>query len=158
LLYPQQRYLGMRDTTGTYTDNWKDFGADYTGYRDADTYEGGVYIMNNNAVAYLASDDSWNASAFTAPTNFEGRSIRSGRNGLLLGFNFGFQGVLMLWDAIADRAIAPWIWVNGTVLSIDAYQGNWLVLTSKEILLTNGYTVEKLYDSIDNPLNLSGYG
>lgn len=127
-----------------WNDKYKDFGlgslAVNTDFRDADTYEDWVVAGNGHDVAvYNITDNSFNASGLTFPSNFKLRSVRSGRTGVLLGLNTGDRSVLVLWDVNTPRSIAPWIWLKGNIQFIRAYQGNWIVVTDREILLTNGY-------------------
>lgn len=153
LLYAGNSDLGMYDGT-TWTDNWKTLTA---GQHPMDAYEDSVVIANKDTYALLASDDSFNASAFTLPSNFTAVGPRSGVNGILLAANFGYQGVLMLWNLITDRAIAPWKWTKGQVLAIERYGLGWIVLTQREILLTDGYNTRQLVGILDDKFSLSGF-
>lgn len=144
LLYARTRYLGMYDGT-TWTDDWKDFGADISpagAYRPMENYESTVLMGNGNKVASLdITTDTFNASAFTLPDGFVVRAIKRGRNGVLLGVNFGNQGILILWDNYSDRSLAPWIWLNSTIQSIKEHNGDWIVITTKSVMFTNGYSI-----------------
>lgn len=146
LLYVSGRYLGMYDGS-TWTDNWKDFGATQSPtYMPADTYESDVLIGRGNLVCRLATtDDSFTADsapAFSLPSGFEIRAMKSGKNGILIGANLNSRSVLVLWDDYSDRSVTPWIWLNTSIQSIVPYGDNWLVITTDEILLTNGYTTQ----------------
>jgi hypothetical protein len=155
LLYPQKRYLGMYDGS-TWTDNWKDFGTDIgTALIPSDTYEDVVIFLRNNNVCRLNNDDSLNADAspaFTMPSGFTGIAVSSGKSGILIGFNVANRGVLVLWDNHSDRAIAPWIWVAGQVQVIQPDGDNWIVVTTREVIRTNGYAVEDLTLGLDMSL------
>lgn len=154
-------YVGWHDgdfatTNGSVTWAAKDFGADispFNTYTQIEAFEDVILILRNNKVCRLNSDDSFNGEAtapFSMPTNFVGRSISSNKNGILMGFNLGNRSVLVLWDNYSTRSIAPWIWLSSNVLTILPYGANWVVITTREILLTNGYTTENLGYPIDN--------
>lgn len=160
-------YAGSTGSGKTYTifssctDQWKDFGSanSITDPRQMDTYEDWVVIPNNNNFALLnVTDDSFNSSAFTLPSGFKARACRSGRNGILLGANFNNRGVVMLWDAVSDRSIAPWIWFNANIKAIVPVQstGAWLVITSLGIYECNGYSIKPVFEqSLDDSVNES---
>lgn len=133
------------------TDQWKDFGAanEITDLRQADTYEDWVVIPNNNNFALLnVTDGSFNSEGFTLPSGFKAVACRSGRTGILLGVNFNNRGIVMLWDAQADRSIAPWIWFNANVKCIVPVQstGAWIVITSLGIYYCNGYSIQPIIE------------
>lgn len=160
-------YTGTGGSGQTYTifssctDQWKDFGSAnaITDPRQMDTYEDWVVIPNNNNFALLnVTDDSFNSAAFTLPSGFKARCCRSGRNGILLGANFNNRGVVMLWDAVSDRSIAPWIWFNANIKAIVPVQstGAWLVITSLGIYECNGYSIKPVFEqSLDDSVNES---
>src|SRR5205085_7938938 len=102
-------------------------------------------------------DDSFNPDAFTLPSSFTADVVRSGINGILLGANYLTQGVLMLWNLITTRSIAPWKYTKGNVLAIERYGANWIVLTQREVLLTNGYSYTPLFRLLDDQLSFNGY-
>lgn len=160
LLYAQERYLGMSSDLSTFFDDWKDFGASITpvdALRPMDTYEDWVVIGNQNNVALLnVTDDSFNTNALNLPDGFLIRCIKSGRTGILIGANFNNRGVLILWNAYSDRSIAPWIWLNASVKSIVPYDAGWIVLTSRNIYITNGYSIQPLIPELpDFPVTTS---
>lgn len=155
LLYVGDTAIGKLDG-GTYTDGWKTGLTSYANH-PADTYEDMVFIGNKNAVALIDGTDNLNLTAFTLPSSMTVDCLVAGKTGLLLGANLGYRGALILWDAQADRSITPWIWTNGKVLSITRVDNGWIVVTQKEILLTNGYTVKKLFALLDDPLGVSEY-
>jgi hypothetical protein len=144
-----------------WNDQFKDFGAsslaDDTDYRDSDTFEDWTVICNGNKLAvYNVTDDSFNASAFTLPSGFKTRSVKSGRTGLLAGANIGSRSILFLWDAQSDRSITPWIWLNGNIQAIKSIEnGEWVVITTRQVLLTNGFTIKKLIPIPDNLITQS---
>ncbi len=154
LLYAQNTQIGMYNGSA-WTDNWK---TGFTaGQHPMDTYEDGVYIGNVTSLALIASDDSVNLNAFTLPSGFSLDAVRSGPNGLLMGANFGYQGAIILWDGTTDRAKAPWKWTKGKIVAIERYGQNWIVQTQREFLLTNGYSVKRLFGVFDDPMSFKGY-
>jgi hypothetical protein len=84
-------------------------------------------------------------------------AVRSGPTGILIGANYGYQGAIVLWDGNALRSKTTWKWVKGQILSIERYNEEWLVKTTREVVVTNGYTVRHLFGVIDDPLALNGY-
>jgi hypothetical protein len=143
-----------------WNDKFKDFGASIsptTALRPMDTYEDWVMIGNQNQIALLnVTDDSFNTNALNLPSGLLIRCGKSGRTGILIGANFNSRGVLILWDAFSTRSIAPWIWLNGTIKSIVPVAdstGGWIVITSRNIYITNGYSIQRLIPKLpDFPL------
>jgi hypothetical protein len=119
-----------------------------------ETYESDVYIGRKNVLACLhTNDDSFNSDtvpAFTLPTGFSIKFIKSGGLGILIGANFNNRGVLVLWDGISDRSVSPWIWLDEKVESSTYGNGGWIVVCSRSIISTTGYSYQKLWTS-DNP-------
>lgn len=153
LLYAGNSALGLYDGS-----TWDDTFQSLTAWQHPmDTYEDGVYIGNKSTVALLAADDSFNASAFTFPSSFTTDAIKSGVNGILIGTNFGFQGVLSLWNHTTDRSISPWKWTKGKILAIERHGANWVVLTQREVILTNGYSHQTIFQLLDDDLSFGGY-
>jgi hypothetical protein len=146
VLYAQSRYLGMWD--GTWHDTWQDFGAEMspnTADRPMDLYEDWVAIGNQNKIALLnITDDSFNSAGLTLPAGFLVKAVKSGKNGLLIGANFGNRSALILWDCATSGSIAPWIWNEGLITSITKYGNQWIVMAGNEIFVTNGYSKEYL--------------
>lgn len=152
-------YTGTTVTTATYrialgfTDQWKDFGADSAPVdlpKPSETYEDWVYFGNGNNLAGLNTiDDSWNASAFSLPTGFVIKAVKSNTKGILIVAQFGSRSVLVLWDGLSDRSIAPWIWLNQQIFSLVPYNGKWLVIGSSNVFLTDGYTISTVTDYPD---------
>jgi hypothetical protein len=153
LLYCQNSALGMRTTGGAYTDSWKSFST--TGQHPGDTYEDLVVFCDGPGIACLFSDDSWNNTAFTIPSGMTAVAVKGGKNGILLGANFGYRGVLILWDGTSPRSKTPWTWTKGQILSIENTDQGWLVKTQRETLLTNGYTTKRLFGVFDDALSLT---
>jgi hypothetical protein len=122
-----------------------------------DTYEDLRLIGNNNGVACIFSDGSYNSAAFSLPASVQVSCVRSGPTGILIGANFGYQGVLILWDGNSLRAKTPWKYTQGQILSIDRYGENWIVKTQREVLITNGITVKQLLGVFDDPLAFKNY-
>lgn len=143
LLYPRTQMLGMLATDGTtYTDSWKDFGEAATEYRPADTYEDWVVFGNNNKLAVLnVTDDSFNAAAFTMPSGFVNRAVKSNRTGVLVAFNYQNRGVAFLWDVRTLRSISDWMWFDHKIQSVCKTGDGWTITTMKEQWLTNGYAL-----------------
>lgn len=147
LLYLQTRFLGMFDGT-TWADSWRDFGvniAPVDTFRPADLYEDWVAMGNGDKIALLnIKDDSFNSNAFNLPAGFVFRAIKSNRTGVLMGANFVNRSVLVLWNCQSSRSIAPWIWLDGEILSITTYGDLWKVAVGNKVILTNGYTIREL--------------
>lgn len=149
-------------------DRWKDFGTEISantsdGYDrtiPTENYEDTVLFgrANNITTLNILTDTvTTDASpAFNMPEGFDCLSIHQGANGILMGFNFNGKGFLVLWDNYSDRAIAPWIPLNDRLISMCKYKGNWIVITSREIFETNGYSLtlvaEKVLDMDIDPL------
>lgn len=151
LLYANDRYLGKTSDGSSFTDNWQDFGASYetTDLRPMDIFEDWVVIGNVNNVALLnVTDDSFNNIALNLPSGYIVRCIRAGRSGILIGLNFNNRGAVLLWDAFSDRSIAPWIWYNANIKSIIPYGDGWIVITSRGIYQTNGYSSTPLIETM----------
>lgn len=148
-----------------WTDQFKDFSTDLsdpTQVLGMCTYEDTVIIPHTSSTtsafgALFTGDDSFNATAFTLPTGFSALTCRAGRNGVLLGVNFQNKGILMLWDGYSTRSTAPWIHLNGVLQAIVPYNGDWIVITNKEILTTNGYTTQFLTRRPDQPTHTVGF-
>lgn len=155
LLYATNQYLGKYESA-SFTDTWKDFTISHSDFRPMELYEDMVLIGNKNNVAVLFTDDSFNISAFSVPSNYVVRCIKAGKNGVLLGVNVQNRGYLILWDGYATRSIAPWIPLKNTVSSITVDdEGNWIVVTANQILITNGYTTGEYAKLPNENLNLS---
>jgi hypothetical protein len=149
LLYFQNTQIGMYDGA-TWTDNWK------TGLNDvehpADTYEDLVPFANGPAVGVIYADDTMNATAFDLPSSFSTADVCGGHLGILVGANLGYTGYIILWNPLYDRSAAPWIPVPGQVQSIERTDGGWIVVTTKQVLWTNGYSTRQLFPLLDDPL------
>jgi len=145
--------LGKYDGT-TWTDNFQSLSS---WEHPMDTYEDLILVGNNNGVACLFPDGSWNSAAFSLPASVQVTAIRSGPTGILIGANFGYQGVLILWDGNALRSKVPWKWTQGQILSIDRYGENWIVKTQRQVLITNGITIKEIFGVFDDPLAFRNY-
>lgn len=153
-------------TTGTYsyiimrswTEQWKDFGANFlvnsegnSAYTPTETYEDtvlfgrGSNITSLNTLTDTVTTDA--SPAFNMPEGFDCLAIHKGSNGILIASNFQRKGVLILWDNYSDRSIAPWINLGDRIISVCKYNGGWIVITTREIVYTNGYSVTPLIDS-----------
>jgi hypothetical protein len=149
LLYANDRYLGMYDGT-TFTDDWKDFGSEFETdqLRPMDVFEDWVVIGNMNNIALLnVTDNSFNNIGLNLPSGYNVATLRAGRTGILVGLNFNNRGAVLLWDAFSDRSLAPWIWFNANIKSVIPYGDGWLVITSRGIYETNGYTAQPLIET-----------
>jgi hypothetical protein len=145
--------IGKYDGT-TWTDAFVTISS---GQHSMDTYEDLRLIANGTEIAVIDSADALNSAAFTLPSNMTIVALKSGPTGVLIGANFGYQGALILWDASALRAKTPWKWTNGQILAIEKYGENWIVKTKREVLVTNGYTVRRLFGVFDDPLSFKSY-
>lgn len=152
--------------TGSYTayvlsswdDRWKDFGSSVTGNVPTETYEDTVLFGRGNNITTLnitTDTITTDASpAFNLPSGFSIEHIHKGTNGILIGCNFQSKGVVMLWDNFSDRSIAQWIDLPDKLLSVSKYGGNWILITTREIFITNGYSLTSLKDKfLDSELN-----
>lgn len=152
--------------TGSYTayvlsswdDRWKDFGSSVTGVVPTETYEDTVLFGRGNNITTLnitTDTITTDASpAFNLPSGFSIEHIHKGSNGILIGCNFQTKGVVMLWDNFSDRSIAPWIDLPDKLLSVAKYGGNWILITTREIFITNGYSLTSLKDKfLDSELS-----
>lgn len=122
-----------------------------------DWYESTVYIADGSNVAGLFSDGSWNAAAFTIPTQMTITAMRSGPTGLLIGATMGNRSAIILWDTNLERAKVPWKWVAGKVLAIEPYGEMWLVKTDRQTWITNGVTLKEFFGIFDDPLAMNPY-
>ena len=126
-----------------WTDQWKDLGAEYAFAKPIELYEDWIFIgCGNKIVGINITDDSLNTEAFTLPDGFEIKTLKTNKNGVLIGASFGSKSALILWDGYSDRSIAPWIWINEILKSVVNYNGQWLVITTTQIHITNGYSIE----------------
>lgn len=152
--------------TGSYTayvlsswdDRWKDFGSSVTGNVPCETYEDTVLFGRGNNITTLnitTDTITTDASpAFNLPSGFSIEHIHKGSNGILIGCNFQTKGVVMLWDNFSDRSIAPWIDLPDRLLSVSKYGGNWILITTREIFITNGYSLTSIKDKfLDSELD-----
>ncbi|MGE0126677.1 MAG: hypothetical protein AB7U82_01135 [Blastocatellales bacterium] len=159
LLYRNDRYLGMTSDGSSFTDNWKDLGASYstTDLCQMDNYEDWVVIANLNAVAVLnVTDDSLNNVALNLPAGYKVRCVRAGRTGILIGLNFNNKGAVLLWEPNYTRSIAPWVWFNANIKAIIPSDEGWIVITSRGIYLTNGYTRTDILETLPDTRKNSG--
>lgn len=161
-------------TTGSYivvirsswTNQWKDWGtaksldSEYNNYfTPCETYEDTVLFGRGNVITSLntltdtiTTDTS---PAFTMPSGFDCLAIHKGSNGILIASNFQRKGVLILWDNFSDRSIAPWIQLQDRIVSVCKDNGQWIVITTREILRTNGYSTSLILDSfLDSSLTI----
>src|SRR5579872_6268814 len=154
LLYAQATQIGKYDGT-TWTDNWQT-GLN-SGLHPMDTYEDSVVVGNVTSLGIVANDGTWNPTAFTLPSNLSIVGVKSGAKGVLIGANMGASGVLILWDLLKTRSLAPWIWTGSPVQAILTVEGGWIVVTGKEVLLTNGYSKKTLFTFFDDPTSLNSF-
>jgi hypothetical protein len=160
---PSSTATGLSYTIFTsVTDQWKDLTTanNNSRLRQPDIYEDWVVFPVVDGFAALnVTDDSIANPGITMPTGFTPVLNRAGRNGILLGVNFNNRGFVALWDAQAPRSIAPWIWFNANVKAIVPVPttGAWIVITTKGIYNTNGYSLEPILEgaSDDNANSIS---
>lgn len=133
-----------------WSDTWKDFGSTITGDTPCEIYEDTVLFGRNNNITSLnvltntITTDA--VPAFTTPSGFTSKSIVANTTGIILGWNFQGKGILMLWDNYSDRSIAPWIRLDDALLGVYRSGAGWVVMTSKAIYFTNGYSLQLLVD------------
>ena len=163
MLAVHSRYLAKKDAPGStsWTESFKDLGSTVAGDKVMDTFEDWVVIPHGSNVALLnTTDDSFNSAGLTFPSNCTCFIACSNHTGILLGVNMGNRSFVALWDAQSTRAITDWMWFDHPLKSIcragdsqGNYQGNsqWIVTTTREIVITNGYTRQTL-PSLPDPL------
>ncbi len=146
-----------------FDDQWKDFGADISAsggtapMTPIDNYEDTVLFGRNNKITTLnVTTDTVTTDAspaFELPTGYDIDHIVTNSNGILIGANIRGRGVLVLWDNFSDRSIAPWIWFDDNIYSICKWGSDWIVITSRQIIKTNGYSIEVLASNFLNTLS-----
>lgn len=170
-----------------WNDQWKNFGAVVTLPNGnvpkcpMDIYEDTVIFGRGNVVCTLnVTTDTITTDAVPSlnlPAGYSVEQVVSNSNGILIGGNVRSKGFALLWDNLSDRAIAPWIWFDDSVLSICKNGSNWIITTTRAVYTSNGYSAEvlttNLLDSsysafmngapkssvvIDNALHFFGYG
>lgn len=139
-------------------DTWKDFGAVVTLPNGTvpncpmDIYEDTVIFGRGNVITTLnVLTDTITTDALPSlslPAGYSIDHIVSNSNGILIGGNVRSKGFALLWDNLSDRAIAPWIWFDDSVLSVCKEGANWIITTSRGIYRSNGYTVELIASEI----------
>lgn len=137
-----------------WNDQWKDFGASVTLpngdvpkcpmdiYEDTVIFGRGNVITTLNVLTDTVTTDALPSLSF--PAGYSIDHIVSNSNGILIGGNVRSKGFVLLWDNISDRAIAPWIWFSDSVLSVCKNGSNWIVITTRGIYETNGYSTTTL--------------
>ncbi len=156
LLYFQNTQIGKLEGVSTFDDTWKTGLADTD--HSADIYEDMVLFANGNKVGAIYSDDSMALDAFELPSSFTVVQPRAGKQGALIGANLGYAGYLILWNPLYARSAAPWIPISGQIQSIErSPDGGWLVVTTKQLLWTNGYSIEPLFNLLDDSLGYLNY-
>ena len=157
-------YTGSTNASASYIintqwdDSWKDFGAVVTLPNNQspkcpmDIYEDTVIFGRGNVITTLNTvTDTITTDALPAldlPAGYSIDHIVSNSNGILIGGNVRSKGFVLLWDNLSDRAIAPWIWFNDSVLSVCKEGSNWLVTTNRGLYRTNGYSSELVNDNL----------
>lgn len=139
-------------------DTWKDFGAvvtlpnGNTPNCPMDIYEDTVIFGRGNVITTLnVLTDTITTDALPAlslPAGYSVDHIVSNSNGILIGGNVRSRGFLLLWDNLSDRAIAPWIWFPDSVLSVCKEGSNWIVITTRAVYRTTGYSTELIAEKI----------
>lgn len=137
-----------------WNDLWKDFGADVTLpngdtpkcpmdiYEDTVIFGRGNVITTLNVLTDTITTDALPSLSF--PAGYSIDHIVSNSNGILIGGNVRSKGFVLLWDNLSDRAIAPWIWFSDSVLSVCKNGSNWIVVTTRSVYETNGYSTTTL--------------
>lgn len=150
LLYAGQQYLGMCATDGTtFTDNWKDLTDTVTGFRPLATYEDWVVIGGGSKVKVMSVLDDTVVDGLTLPTGFHAECISTNKSGILIGANVSNRGVLLLWRVGYTRSLNEWIWLDAPIKSIcKAGDGSWIVTTSQEQFVTDGYSINRTLPSL----------
>lgn len=156
MLSMNDRYLSKKTSPGSgsgWTESWKDFGTAVLGDKAMDTYLDWVVIPHGNLVGLLnVTDDSFTAAGLTLPTGCTAIVAKANKTGVLIGVNMGNRSFVLLWDAQSDRAITDWIWLDHPLRSIcRAGVTQWLVTTTKSVVLTDGYTIKEM-PAIADPL------
>jgi len=122
-------------------------------------YEGNVITTISNKLSiYSVQDASFNSNkTFDMPANSTPLGMVANRKGILMMYEVGNQYAIVLWDLFksnATRSITPWIWIKDKPLSMTTYDGNWIIVTKKRILLTNGYDLQVIDNiNLDDPLS-----
>jgi hypothetical protein len=139
--YTSDRYLGVLGGSETL----QDLGVVSTALKPMEQYEDWVVIGHEKRIAiFNIIDLSFNDEALLLPGGFIVRAIKSNQTGLLVGSNYQNQGVLFLWDVRSLRSISEWIWLDHPIQSICKYGSRWIVTTTKEQFITDGYSIAKL--------------
>jgi hypothetical protein len=155
IVYAGNDYLGLYN--GGYDDSWK---VGLTSWQHPmDTYENMIVFGNKNSVGLIDTQagDSTNLAALTFPNDMTVDALKSGPTGVLFGVNLGNRAAIVLWDTITPRSATAWKWVKGNILSIELDGQQWVVRTTREILVTNGYTVRHAFGTLDDPLSFRNY-
>jgi hypothetical protein len=143
IYYAEDEFIGTYNSS--YVDDSYDFDQVKTALKPIDQYEDWLIFGHDRKLAVNnLVDDSFDESSMTLPPNFEVRAIKSNQTGVLIGSNFNNQGVLFLWDVRSVRSISEWIWLKHPIQSICKYGTRWIVTTSKEQLITDGYSTTPL--------------
>ncbi len=145
ILYARDEFLGLFNGGTSWFDSYKDFGKVSTEPRPMELYEDWVLIGNEEDIAlYNTLDSSFTADAFTLPSRFIVRAIKSNQTGVLIGANYQGRSIVFLWDVRSTRSISEWIWFDQPIQSICKYGSRWIVTTTKEQIITDGYSTAKL--------------
>lgn len=134
-----------------WTETWKDFGADVNNQVVMENYESTVLFGRDNKITTLdVNTDTITTDAspsFSMPSGYTIKKINVNKGGILMSFDAYDGSTLVLWDNQSTRSIAPWIKVKDQVLDVMKYGGSWLVVTTKSIYITDGYTLTLFVDS-----------
>lgn len=117
-------------------------------------HEDVVLIGNGPTILRKNADDSI-GDVLNFPAEMIIQAVSSNKNGILIGLNgeSSFTYALVLWDNLATRSITPWIWLPYEIQAIVPYGHNWLVITKREVYITNGYSIEHFAYPPDIGLN-----
>lgn len=134
-----------------WTEQWKDFGADAVNQVVMDNYESTVLFGRDNKITTLDINTdtiTTDASpAFSMPSGYVIKKLNVNKSGVLMSFDAYDGSTLVLWDNQSTRSIAPWIKMKDQVLDVMKYGGSWVVVTTKSIYVTDGYSLQMLVES-----------
>lgn len=133
----------------SFDDEKWDLKADYMTIKCTCLYEDYVVVAAANTLALINTvDDSISLSAFDFPEGFDIVGVQGGKNGILIAANLHGRSVLALWTPLLDRSAAPWIWIDEPIKAvIPDESGNWIIITARKVLWSNGYSTTKVLET-----------
>lgn len=154
----------------SWTEQWKDFGTAVISTSTGtiipmvmDNYESTVLFGRGNNITTLDTNtDTITTDAspsFSMPSGYLCKKISANKSGILMWFDSFDGSTLVLWDNQSVRSIAPWIKMKDQVLDIMKYGSGWIVVTTRSIYFTDGYSIQILVDSfLDSEISkVSGF-